>query len=55
MPQPRRRRVPKPDRRRGLELLAADGATEAILVSPIEQMVGLVRARLATRLQVGGG
>jgi hypothetical protein len=51
------RRRPKPNRRRALELLAAspDGATEAILVSPIEQMVGLVRARLATRLQVGGG
>jgi len=58
MPQPRRRQHgPHPKRRRALELLASsrNGATEAILVSPVEQMVEVVRARLAARLQVGGG
>jgi hypothetical protein len=51
--QRRRRRGPKPDRRRALELLAGsrDGCTEAILIAhgfgaPL--MVELVRAGLAT-------
>jgi len=48
-----RRRVPKPDRRRALELLAAsrDGCTEAILFAhglSVIQMVDLVREGLAT-------
>jgi hypothetical protein len=45
--------VPKPDRRRALELLAScrDGCTEAIMLAhgfSIEQLVELVRAGLAT-------
>jgi hypothetical protein len=49
-----RRRLPKLDRRRALELLAAcpqEGCTQAILVAhgfTVEQMVELVRAGLAT-------
>jgi hypothetical protein len=48
-----RRRLPKPDRRRALELLAScrDGCTEAIMLAhgfTIPQMVELVRAGLAT-------
>jgi hypothetical protein len=48
------RRLPKPDRRRALELLAdcpQEGCTEAIMLAhgfTIEQLVELVRARLAT-------
>jgi hypothetical protein len=50
-----RRRSPKPDRRRALELLAScpDGCTEAIMLAhgfTIEQMVELVRTGLATLL-----
>jgi hypothetical protein len=53
MPQPRRRRGPKPDRRRALELLAAsrDGCTEAIMLAhgfSIDMMVELIKAGLAT-------
>jgi hypothetical protein len=53
MPHPHRRRHgPEPDRRRALELLACrDGATEALMRAhgfTVEQMVGLVRAGLAT-------
>jgi hypothetical protein len=49
----RRRRAPKPDRRRALELLAScrDGCTEAIMLAhgfTVPQMVELVRAGLAT-------
>jgi hypothetical protein len=49
----RRRRGPKPDRRRALELLAScrDGCTEAIMMAhgfSIEQMVELVRAGVAS-------
>jgi hypothetical protein len=45
--------MPKPDRRRALELLAAspDGCTEAILAAhgfTVEQLVEVVRAGLAT-------
>jgi len=56
-------RLPKPDRRRALELLAScrDGCTEAILLAhgfTIPQMVELVRAGLATataeRMRAGG-
>jgi hypothetical protein len=52
-PRPCRRRGPKPDRRRALELLAScrDGCTEAIMLAhgfSIAQMVELVRAGLAT-------
>jgi hypothetical protein len=48
----RRRRLPKPDRRRALELLAScrDGCTEAMMLAhgfTIPQMVELVRAGLA--------
>ena len=48
-----RKRVPKPDRRRALELLAScpEGCTEAIMLAhgfTIEQMVDLVRAGLAS-------
>lgn len=48
-----RRRLPKPDRRRALELLAScrDGCTEAMMLAQgftIAQMVELVRAGLAT-------
>jgi hypothetical protein len=50
---PRRQRLPKPDRRRALELLAScrDGCTESIMVAhgfTIPQMVELVHAGLAT-------
>ena len=54
MPQPhRRRRGPKPDRRRALELLAAspDGCTEALMFAngfTAELLVKLVRAGLAS-------
>jgi len=57
------RRLPKPDRRSALELLAAshDGATEAIMLAQgftVEQMVELVRAGLASataeRVVAGG-
>jgi hypothetical protein len=49
----RRRRSPKADRRRALELLVScrDGCTEAMMLAhgfSIEQMVELVRAGLAT-------
>jgi hypothetical protein len=45
--------TPKPDRRRALELLAASrrGCTETLLLAhgvTVEQMVGLIRAGLAT-------
>jgi hypothetical protein len=62
MPQPRRR-GPKPDRRRALELLAGnpDGCTEALMLAPgftTRQMVELVRAGLASakaeRVVAGG-
>jgi hypothetical protein len=48
-----RKRVPKPDRRRALELLAScpEGCTETIMLAhgfTIEQMVDLVRAGLAS-------
>jgi hypothetical protein len=49
-----RSRLPKPDRRRALELLAAclqEGCTQAILLAhgfTVEQMVERVRAGLAT-------
>jgi hypothetical protein len=62
MPHPhRRRRGSKSDRRRALvELVAAsrDGCTEALMIAhgfTVKQMVELVCARLATRLQVGVG
>jgi hypothetical protein len=54
MPTPRtRRRLPKPDRRRALELPAScpDKCTEAMMLAhgfTIPQMVELVRAGLAT-------
>jgi hypothetical protein len=64
MPHPhRRRRGPKPDRRRALELLAAspDGCTEAIMLAhgfTVELMVDLCFAELAIaaveRMVVGG-
>jgi hypothetical protein len=49
----RRRRGPKPDRRRALELLSScrDGCTEALMIAhgfTVEQIVELVRAGLAT-------
>jgi hypothetical protein len=59
----RRRRGPKPDRRRALELLAScrDGCTEAIMIAhgfTVEQMVDLCVAGLATatleRMVAGG-
>jgi hypothetical protein len=48
-----RRRLPKPDRRRALELLVScrDGCTEAIMIAhgfTVAQMVELVRAGLAS-------
>jgi hypothetical protein len=49
-----RRRTPKPDHRRALELLAssgAEGCTEGIMLAhgfSVEQLVDLVRAGLAT-------
>jgi len=60
---PHRRRGPKPDRRRALELLAAsrDGCTEAIMLAhgfSIDMMVELISAGLATakpeRIVAGG-
>jgi hypothetical protein len=47
------RRLPKPDRRRALELLAAspDGCTEAVMLAhgfTVAQMVELIAAGLAT-------
>jgi hypothetical protein len=47
------RRLPKPDRRRAMELLAScpEGCTEAIMLAhgiPVDLMVELVRAGLAT-------
>jgi hypothetical protein len=54
MPHPhRRRRGPKPDRRRALELLAAspDGCTEALMFAngfTAELLIELVRAGLAS-------
>jgi hypothetical protein len=53
MRQPNRKRLPKPNRRRALELLAScrDGCTEAMMIAhgfTIEQIVELVRAGLAT-------
>jgi hypothetical protein len=54
MPHPhRRRRGPKPDRRRALELLAAspDGSTEALMFAngfTAELLIELVRAGLAS-------
>jgi hypothetical protein len=64
MPHPHhRRRGPKPDRRRALELLAAsrDGCTEAIMLAhgfTVELMVDLCIAGLAIatveRMVVGG-
>ena len=59
----RRRRGPKPDRRRALQLLAScrDGCTEAIMLAhgfKIDVLVELVRAGLATatseRVVAGG-
>jgi hypothetical protein len=52
-PPYRPRRLPKPDRRRALKLLAVspDGVTEAVLLAngfPPEMLLELVRARLAT-------
>jgi hypothetical protein len=52
-PTERRRRGPKPDRRRALELLASspDGCSEAIMLArgfTVEQMDELLRAGLAT-------
>jgi hypothetical protein len=53
VPRRNSRRLPKPDRRRALELLAAspDGCTEAIMLAhgfTVAQMVELVRAGLAS-------
>ena len=50
---PSRRRGPKPDRRRALELLASsrDGCTEAIMLAhgfTVAQLVDLCKAELAT-------
>ena len=52
MPSPRRRRSPKPDRRRALELLAScpDGCTETIMLVHgfmVGQLDELIRAGLA--------
>jgi hypothetical protein len=63
MPHPYRRRGPKPDRRRALELLAAspEGCTEALMFAngfTAEPLVELVRAGLASALaerMVAGG
>ena len=63
MPRPYRRRGPKPDRRRALELLAAspDGCAEAIMLAlgfTVGAMVDLCFAELAIatveRMVVGG-
>jgi hypothetical protein len=59
----RRRRGPKPDRRRALEVLAScrDGCTEALMLAhgfTVALMVELIRAGLATAKPervVGGG
>jgi hypothetical protein len=53
VPRHARKPLPKPDRRRALELLASchDGCTEAIMLAhgfTIDQMVELVRAGLAS-------
>ncbi len=53
MPTAHRRRLPKPDRRRALELLAScrDGCAEAIMLAhgfTVAQLVELVRDGLAT-------
>jgi hypothetical protein len=53
MPTAHRRRLPKPDRRRALELLAScrDGCAEAIMLAhgfTVAQIVELVRDGLAT-------
>ena len=53
MPHPYRRRGPKPDRRRALELLAAspDGCTEALMFAigfTAEMLLELVHAGLAS-------
>ena len=53
MPSPRRRRSPKPDRRRALELLAScpDGCTETIMLVhgfTVGQLDELIRAGFAT-------
>ena len=53
MPTPRRRRSPKPDRRRALELIAScpDGCTETIMLVhgfTVGQLDELIRAGLAT-------
>jgi hypothetical protein len=53
MPTSRTRRLPKPDRRRALELLAGSptGCTEALLFAygiTVEMLVGLIHAGLAT-------
>ena len=64
MPHPhRRRRGPKPDRRRALELLGAspNGCTEALMLAngfPVEMLVELIRTGLASaqaeRMMAGG-
>ena len=54
MPHPhRRRRGPKPDRRRALELLrtSLNGCTEALMLAngfPVEMLVELIRTGLAS-------
>ena len=53
MPTPRRRRGPKPDRRRALELIVScpDGCTEAIMLAhgfTVGQLDELIRAGFAT-------
>ena len=62
-PRPRTRRLPKPDRRRALELLAScpEGCTEAIMLAhgfTPERMVEMIRDELATtsvdRIVAGG-
>jgi hypothetical protein len=55
-PTERRRRGPKPDRQRALELLASspDGCSEAIMLArgfTFEQMAELVHAGLATNVE----
>jgi hypothetical protein len=60
---PRRKHLPKPNRRRALELLAAsrDGCTESMMIAhgfTIDDMAALVHAGLATataeRVVAGG-
>jgi hypothetical protein len=62
-PERARRRLPKPDRRRALDLLAScrDGCTEALLFAygiTVEMLVGLIHGGLATatteRMVAGG-